>query len=124
MRCWRFVQQGLSKRCTKSKTRGRPATSAEVVVRMLLLKTRLPLALEPDTLTFLDLSRLGFRGETKVAKSESRNFAVCPNLIAHTPLNASYASYRSLIEQPHWSMMLPSRCCLWRQFIRHLEFNK
>jgi IS5 family transposase len=33
-----IVQQGLSKRCTKSKTRGRPATSAEVVVRMLLLK--------------------------------------------------------------------------------------
>jgi IS5 family transposase len=33
-----IVQQALSRRCTKSKTRGRPATPAEVVVRMLLLK--------------------------------------------------------------------------------------
>jgi IS5 family transposase len=33
-----IVQQALSRRCTKSKTRGRPATTAEVVVRMLLLK--------------------------------------------------------------------------------------
>lgn len=33
-----IVQQALSQRCTKSKTRGRPATPAEVVVRMLLLK--------------------------------------------------------------------------------------
>ena len=32
------VQQTLSKRYTKSKTRGRPATSAEIVLRMLLLK--------------------------------------------------------------------------------------
>ncbi len=33
-----IVQQELSKRCKKSKTRGRPATPAEVVLRMLLLK--------------------------------------------------------------------------------------
>ena len=33
-----IIQQELSKRCTKSKTRGRPSTTAEVVLRMLLLK--------------------------------------------------------------------------------------
>ncbi len=33
-----LVQEALSKRCTKSKTRGRPATPADVVLRMLLLK--------------------------------------------------------------------------------------
>lgn len=33
-----IVQQALARRCKKSKTRGRPATTAEVVVRMLLLK--------------------------------------------------------------------------------------
>jgi IS5 family transposase len=33
-----IIQQELGKRCQKSKTRGRPATSAEVVLRMLLLK--------------------------------------------------------------------------------------
>ena len=33
-----IIQQELSKRCKKSKTRGRPATPAEVVLRMLLLK--------------------------------------------------------------------------------------
>ena len=33
-----IVQQELSKRCKKSKTRGRPATPAEVVLRMLLLQ--------------------------------------------------------------------------------------
>jgi IS5 family transposase len=33
-----IVQRELSKRCTKSKTRGRPSTTAEVVLRMLLLK--------------------------------------------------------------------------------------
>lgn len=33
-----IVQEALSKRCQKSKTRGRPATPAEVIVRMLLLK--------------------------------------------------------------------------------------
>jgi len=33
-----IVQQELSKRYKKSKTRGRPGTSAEVVLRMLLLK--------------------------------------------------------------------------------------
>lgn len=33
-----IVQQELSKRCKKSKTRGPPATPAEVVLRMLLLK--------------------------------------------------------------------------------------
>lgn len=33
-----IIQQELSKRCQKSKTRGRPATTAEVVLRMLLLK--------------------------------------------------------------------------------------
>ena len=33
-----IVQQELSKRIKKSKTRGRPATTAEVVLRMLLLK--------------------------------------------------------------------------------------
>jgi len=33
-----IVRQALSQRCTRSKTRGRPATPAEVVVRMLLLK--------------------------------------------------------------------------------------
>jgi transposase, IS5 family len=32
------VQQELAKRCKKSKTRGRKATPAEVVLRMLLLK--------------------------------------------------------------------------------------
>jgi IS5 family transposase len=32
------IQQTLSRRCTKSKRRGRPATTAEVVLRMLLLK--------------------------------------------------------------------------------------
>ena len=34
----RIIQQELAKRCKKSKTRGRPATSAEVVLRMMLLK--------------------------------------------------------------------------------------
>src|SRR5262249_14312087 len=33
-----IVQQVLAQRCQRSKTRGRPATTAEVVVRMLLLK--------------------------------------------------------------------------------------
>jgi transposase, IS5 family len=33
-----IIQQELSKRCKKSKTRGRPSTTAEVVLRMLLLK--------------------------------------------------------------------------------------
>ena len=33
-----IVQEELSKRCKKSKTRGRPSTPAEVVLRMLLLK--------------------------------------------------------------------------------------
>lgn len=33
-----LIQQELAKRCTKSKTRGRKATPAEVVLRMLLLK--------------------------------------------------------------------------------------
>src|ERR1039457_1059624 len=33
-----IIQQELSKRCRKSKTRGRPSTPAEVVLRMLLLK--------------------------------------------------------------------------------------
>jgi IS5 family transposase len=33
-----IIQQELSKRCKKSKTRGRPATPAEVILRMLLLK--------------------------------------------------------------------------------------
>jgi IS5 family transposase len=33
-----IIQAELSKRCKKSKTRGRPSTPAEVVLRMLLLK--------------------------------------------------------------------------------------
>jgi hypothetical protein len=33
-----LIQQELAKRCKKSKTRGRRATSAEVVLRMMLLK--------------------------------------------------------------------------------------
>jgi IS5 family transposase len=33
-----IIQRELSKRCKKSKTRGRPATTSEVVLRMLLLK--------------------------------------------------------------------------------------
>lgn len=33
-----IIQEELSKRCKKSKTRGRPGTTAEVVLRMLLLK--------------------------------------------------------------------------------------
>lgn len=33
-----MLQQELAKRCKKSKTRGRPATAAEVLLRMLLLK--------------------------------------------------------------------------------------
>jgi IS5 family transposase len=33
-----IVQQALAKRCKKSKTRGRPGTTAEVVLRMMLLK--------------------------------------------------------------------------------------
>jgi len=33
-----IIQRELSKRCKKSKTRGRPATTAEVILRMLLLK--------------------------------------------------------------------------------------
>jgi IS5 family transposase len=33
-----IIQRELSKRCKKSKTRGRPATPAEVILRMLLLK--------------------------------------------------------------------------------------
>ena len=33
-----LIQQELAKRCQKSKTRGRKATPAEVVLRMLLLK--------------------------------------------------------------------------------------
>src|ERR1035438_9237027 len=33
-----IIQEELSKRCKKSKTRGRPSTTAEVVLRMLLLK--------------------------------------------------------------------------------------
>lgn len=33
-----IIQQELSKRCPKSKTRGRPGTTAEVLLRMLLLK--------------------------------------------------------------------------------------
>ena len=33
-----IIQEELNKRCKKSKTRGRPSTTAEVVLRMLLLK--------------------------------------------------------------------------------------
>ena len=33
-----LVQQELAKRCRKSKTRGRPSTTAEVALRLLLLK--------------------------------------------------------------------------------------
>ena len=33
-----LVQQELAKRCRKSKTRGRPSTTAEIAVRLLLLK--------------------------------------------------------------------------------------
>ena len=33
-----LIQQELAKRCRKSKTRGRPATTSEVILRMLLLK--------------------------------------------------------------------------------------
>ena len=33
-----IIQQALAKRCKKSKTRGRPGTSAEVILRMMLLK--------------------------------------------------------------------------------------
>jgi IS5 family transposase len=33
-----IIQEELSKRCRKSKTRGRPSTTAEIVLRMLLLK--------------------------------------------------------------------------------------
>ena len=33
-----IIQEELSRRCKKSKTRGRPSTPAEVVLRMLLLK--------------------------------------------------------------------------------------
>ncbi len=33
-----LIQQELAKRCKKSKTRGRPSTPAEVVLRMVLLK--------------------------------------------------------------------------------------
>ena len=33
-----IIQEELSKRCKKSKTRGRPGTTAEVILRMLLLK--------------------------------------------------------------------------------------
>ena len=33
-----IIQQGFSKRCKKSKTRGRPGTTAEIILRMMLLK--------------------------------------------------------------------------------------
>src|ERR1700689_2122272 len=33
-----IIQEELSKRCKKSKARGRPSTTAEIVLRMLLLK--------------------------------------------------------------------------------------
>jgi IS5 family transposase len=33
-----IIQQELAKRCKKSKTRGRPATTSEVILRLLLLK--------------------------------------------------------------------------------------
>jgi IS5 family transposase len=33
-----LVQQALAKRCKKSKTRGRPGTTAEIILRMMLLK--------------------------------------------------------------------------------------
>ncbi len=33
-----IIQQALSKRCKKSKTRGRPGTTAEILLRMMLLK--------------------------------------------------------------------------------------
>jgi IS5 family transposase len=33
-----LIQQALAKRCKKSKTRGRPGTTAEVILRMMLLK--------------------------------------------------------------------------------------
>jgi transposase, IS5 family len=34
----RIIQQELAKRCHKSKTRGRPGTTAEIILRMMLLK--------------------------------------------------------------------------------------
>jgi IS5 family transposase len=34
----RIIQQELAKRCKKSKTRGRPGTTAEIILRMMLLK--------------------------------------------------------------------------------------
>jgi transposase, IS5 family len=34
----RIIQQELAKRCRKSKTRGRPGTTAEIILRMMLLK--------------------------------------------------------------------------------------
>src|SRR5271165_7384142 len=33
-----IIQQELTKRCKKSKTRGRPGTTAEIILRMMLLK--------------------------------------------------------------------------------------
>ena len=33
-----IIQQELAKRCKKSKTRGRPGTTAEIILRMMLLK--------------------------------------------------------------------------------------
>jgi IS5 family transposase len=44
-----IVQQALAQRCKKSKTRGRPATTAEVLVRMLLLKHMLNYSYEQVT---------------------------------------------------------------------------
>jgi transposase, IS5 family len=60
-----IVQQALAQRCRKSKTRGRPATTAEVVVRMLLLKHIFNCSYERLTrdvranLVYRDFTRIG-----------------------------------------------------------------
>ena len=65
-----LIQQELAKRCQKSKTRGRKATPAEVVLRMLLLKHVRDWSYE--TLSREVRANLVYREFTRVGGEKSR----------------------------------------------------
>ena len=60
-----IIQQGLAKRCKKSRTRGRPGTTAEIILRMMLLKHFRDWSFEDLTrevranLVYRDFTRIG-----------------------------------------------------------------
>jgi IS5 family transposase len=71
-----IVQEALSKRCKKSKTRGRPGTPAEVVLRMMLLKHMRNWSYEElaqevrANLVYRDFTRIGGGKASALRKSD------------------------------------------------------